>query len=105
MSWYELKGTIKTVAGVNGTVTFTPGARILQIIVTGQAGAAMTIPDGTSVGHTVNVPMPSNTPWIYNATHASRIMQGPANTAAVQIVFNSSVTSYFVEYIDPAGVS
>lgn len=104
MSWYELKGTVKTRAGTSGTETFSEGARILQIIVVGGTNATMQIPNGS--GSTVSVPMPSNTPWILEEDHASRIMgqkEGGANTG-LAIVFTATA-SYFVEYLDPPGVS
>lgn len=101
MSWWTVQGTIATSAGTSGVVTFQPGARILQIIVSGGNGATIAVPNG--MGGTATIPVPSSTsPWILIEGHLSRVMG--STQGGLTITF-SGTASYFVEYIGAPGLS
>lgn len=98
--WYDLKGTAKTFAGAAGTVTFNPGARILQILaVSGGSGGSIALPDGK--GGTATIPLGDFDLFDYSAHHTNRLMGAPQG--GLTIVFTGT-TRYFVEYLEPAGV-
>lgn len=100
MSWYDLKGAVKTFSGTSGTCTFPSGSRILQIVF---SGGTMTIPtgDGSTLQTVTGV---AGQFWYLEEHHASRVLQGASGSSQLQIVFTGTA-SYFVEYVGPAGAS
>lgn len=101
MSWNVVQGTIQTAAGTSGIVTLAAGARVLQIICYGGAGATIAMPNGS--GGTATVPVPSSTsPFILIEGHLSRIMS--VTDGGLTITF-SATASYFVEFIGAPGLA
>ena len=98
MSWYSIKGSIKTAAGTSGTVTLASGSRVLQIIF---AGGTCVLPTGDG-STTQTITGVAGQVFALQEHHAARVLQGTG--AQLNIVF-SGTTSYFVEYIGPAGAS
>jgi hypothetical protein len=100
MGWFGLKGSIKTIAGTGAFSTpFASGTRILQIKF---VGGTCTVPSGD--GSTTQVITGVAGQWFdMTEHHAVRILQGTGTQLEIQM--SAGVTSWFIEYIGPAGNS
>ncbi len=101
MSWFEIPGTIRTLAGTGAYSTpFPAGTRILQIQFAGAGTCVLPTGDG---GTTQTITGIAGEWFVLQEHHAARMLQGTG--AQLQIAFSSGVTSWFVEYIGPPGSS
>jgi len=100
MGWYDLKGGIRTLAGVGAYSTpFASGTRILQIKF---AGGSCTVPSGDGSTTQVITGLAGSF-FDLQENHACRVLQGAG--AQLEIAFSSDVASWFIEFIGPAGAS
>jgi hypothetical protein len=101
--WNELKGTVKRLAGSGAYSTpFAAGTRILKIIF---VGGTCVVPTGDG-STTQTITGITGIPFVIDEFHKEFLLgNGGESNAQLSIVFNGSVTSYYVEYIGPPGAS